>query len=56
MKHEVMKMNDVVMGSGVALGLLVFGLLMMAGMLLWEIDRSFNGGEDVNLNLGHEND
>lgn len=46
MKHAVMKMNDVVMGSGVALGLLVVGLLMAIGMVLWEIDRSFNGGEE----------
>lgn len=39
MKHAVMKMNDVVMGSGVALGLLVVGLLMALGMVLWEIDH-----------------
>lgn len=45
MKHAVMKMNDVVMGSGVALGLLVVGLLMAIGMVLWEIDRSLGGGE-----------
>lgn len=46
MKHAVMKMNDVVMGSGVALGLLVVGLLMAIGMVLWEIDRSFSGDEE----------
>ena len=39
MKHAVMKMNDIVMGSGVALGLLVVGLLMALGMVLWEIDH-----------------
>lgn len=44
MKHAVMKMNDIVTGSGVAVGLLVVGLLMALEMLLWEIDRSFNGG------------
>ena len=42
MKHAVMKMNDIVMGSGVALGLLVVGLLMV----LWEIDRSLGGDEN----------
>ena len=46
MKHVVMKMNDVVMGSGVALGLLVVGVLMALGMVLWEIDRSFSGDEE----------
>jgi len=40
MKHVVMKMNDVVMGSGVALGLLVVGVLMALGMVLWEIDHN----------------
>ena len=46
MKHAVMKMNDIVMGSGVALGLLVVGLLMALWMVLWEIDRSLGGGEE----------
>ena len=46
MKHVVMKMNDVVMGSGVALGILVVGALMALGMVLWEIDRSFSGDEE----------
>ena len=46
MKHAVMKMNDIVMGSGVALGLLVVGLLMALGMVLWEIDRSLGGDEE----------
>ena len=46
MKHAVMKMNDVVMGSGVAVGLLVVGLLMALGMVLWEIDRIFSGDEE----------
>lgn len=46
MKHAVMKMNDVVIGSGVAIGLLVVGVLMAIGMMLWEIDRGFNGGEE----------
>lgn len=46
MKHVVMKMNDVVMGSGVAIGLLVVGVLMAIGMMLWEIDRSFSGDEE----------
>lgn len=46
MKHAVIKMNDVVMGSGVAVGLLVVGLLMALGMVLWEIDRSFSGDEE----------
>ena len=46
MKHAVMKMNDVVMGSGVALGLRVVGVLMALGMVLWEIDRSFSGDEE----------
>ena len=47
MKHVVMKMNDVVMGSGVALGLLVVGVLMAIGMMLWEIDHKLieRGGE-----------
>ena len=39
MKNAVMKMNDIVMGSGVALGLLVVGVLMALGMVLWEIDH-----------------
>ena len=46
MKHAVIKMNDIVMGSGVALGLLVVGVLMAIGMMLWEIDRSFSGDEE----------
>ena len=46
MKHAVSKMNDVVMGSGIALCLLCVGLLMAIGMMLWEIDRGFNGGEE----------
>ncbi len=46
MKHAVMKMNDVVMGSGVAIGLLVVGVLMAIGMMLWEIDRSLGGHEN----------
>lgn len=46
MKNAVMKMNDVVMGSGVALGILAVGALMALGMLLWEIDRSLGGGEE----------
>lgn len=46
MKHAVMKMNDIVMGSGVALGLLVVGLLMALRMVLWEIDRSLGGDEE----------
>ena len=46
MKHAVLKMNDVVMGSGVAVGLLVVGLLMALGMMLWEIDRSLCGDEE----------
>ena len=46
MKHAVMKMNDIVMGSGVALGLLVVGLLMALVMVLWEIDRSLGGDEN----------
>lgn len=46
MKHAVIKMNDIVMGSGVALGLLVVGVLMALGMVLWEIDQSFSGEEE----------
>ena len=46
MKHVVMKMNDVVMGSGVALGLLVVGVLMALGMVLWEIDNALIGGDE----------
>lgn len=46
MKHVVMSLNDVVMGSGVAIGLLVVGVLMAIGMMLWEIDRSLCGDEE----------
>lgn len=46
MKHAVIKMNDIVMGSGVALGLLVVGVLMAIGMMIWEIDQSFSGEEE----------
>jgi len=46
MKHAVMKMNDVVMGSGVALWLLVVGVLMALGMVLSEIDNALIGGDE----------